>query len=285
MQRDPLHVQPREEAGREVQPGRRGRRGAPLPRIDGLIALGILQRLRDVRRQRDQPGRLAVETHEPATLAEMLEELDDAAATTRSKAPRRPRQRLPDVLVALLEQEDLPARRGDRDARGDHTRVVHDHERSGWELLRKIGEPAVADGARRTVVDQQPGLVATLDRPLCDQLLRQVVLELTAVHPVRTLASGPMDELREALRDGLRDEAAPIARRLAEVKGLSNNAARRLERIESTLDSERLARVDDLALLVELLTEGWRAMNARLDRIEAALARDVATIVPLRESA
>jgi transcriptional regulator with XRE-family HTH domain len=94
-----------------------------------------------------------------------------------------------------------------------------------------------------------------------------------------------MDELRDALRDGLREEAAPIARRLAEVKGLSNNAARRLERIESTIDAERLARVDDLALMVELLTEGWRAMNARLDRIEAALTKDVATIVPLRESA
>jgi len=94
-----------------------------------------------------------------------------------------------------------------------------------------------------------------------------------------------MDELREALRDGLRDEAAPIARRLAEVKGLSNNAARRLERIESTLDSERLARIDDLALLVDLLTEGWRAMNARLDRIEAALAGNAATVVSLRETA
>jgi len=94
-----------------------------------------------------------------------------------------------------------------------------------------------------------------------------------------------MDELRDALRDGLRDEAAPIARRLAEVKGLSNNAARRLERIESTLDSERMARVDDLALLVELLTEGWRAMNARLDRIEATLAGNTAMILPLRESA
>ena len=94
-----------------------------------------------------------------------------------------------------------------------------------------------------------------------------------------------MDELREALRDGLREEAAPIARRLAEVKGLSNNAARRLERIESSLDAERISRVDDLALLVDLLTEGWRAMNARLERIEAALARDTATVVPLRESA
>lgn len=94
-----------------------------------------------------------------------------------------------------------------------------------------------------------------------------------------------MDELREALRDGLREEAAPIARRLAEVKGLSNNAVRRLDRIESTIDAERLARVDDLALLVELLTEGWRSMNARLDRIEAALAGNPATIVRLRESA
>jgi len=80
-----------------------------------------------------------------------------------------------------------------------------------------------------------------------------------------------MDELREALRDGLREEAAPISRRLAEVKGLSNNAIRRLERLEETLESERGARVDDLALLVELLTEGWRSMNARLERIEALL--------------
>jgi hypothetical protein len=80
-----------------------------------------------------------------------------------------------------------------------------------------------------------------------------------------------MEEIREALRDGLREEAAPISRRLAEVKGLSNNAIRRLERLESTIDGERTARVDDLALLVDLLTEGWRSMNARLERIEALL--------------
>ena len=93
-----------------------------------------------------------------------------------------------------------------------------------------------------------------------------------------------MDEIREALRDGLREEAAPISRRLAEVKGLSNNAIRRLDGLERTLDAERDARIDDLALLVELLTEGWRAINTRLDRIEAALAPQ-AEVVRLRESA
>ncbi len=91
-----------------------------------------------------------------------------------------------------------------------------------------------------------------------------------------------MDEIRDALRDGLREEAAPISRRLAEVKGLSNNAIRRLDGIERTLQGERNARIDDLALLVELLTEGWRSLNARLDRIETSLAQQHGTVVPLR---
>ncbi|HVU77451.1 MAG TPA: hypothetical protein VHC67_07705 [Gaiellaceae bacterium] len=95
-----------------------------------------------------------------------------------------------------------------------------------------------------------------------------------------------MDDVREALRDGLREEAAPISRRLAEVKGLSNNAIRRLEHLETIAESERSARVDDLALLVELLTEGWRSLNARLDRIEAQLEqRPASNIVPLRGNA
>jgi len=94
-----------------------------------------------------------------------------------------------------------------------------------------------------------------------------------------------MDEIREALKDGLREEAAPISRRLAEVKGLSNNAIRRLERLEHTIDSERDARIDDLALLVDLLTEGWRSMNLRLERIEAALQPAETNVVRLRDSA
>jgi hypothetical protein len=94
-----------------------------------------------------------------------------------------------------------------------------------------------------------------------------------------------VQEIREALRDGLREEAAPISRRLAEVKGLSNNAIRRLENIEATIASERNARIDDLSLLVDLLTEGWRGLNARLDRIEALLSAEPSNVVRLRESA
>jgi hypothetical protein len=94
-----------------------------------------------------------------------------------------------------------------------------------------------------------------------------------------------MDEIREAIREGLREDAAPIARRLAEVKGLSWNAVRRLDNIERAIEGERDARIDDLALLVELLTEGWRSLSLRLDRIEAALVPPETNVVRLRDSA
>jgi hypothetical protein len=94
-----------------------------------------------------------------------------------------------------------------------------------------------------------------------------------------------MDEIREAIREGLREDAAPIARRLAEVKGLSNNAVRRLDNIEQAIEGERNARIDDLTLLVELLTEGWRSLSLRLDRIEAALQPPETNVVRLRDSA
>jgi len=71
-----------------------------------------------------------------------------------------------------------------------------------------------------------------------------------------------------AVRDGLRTEVLPVARHIAEIRGLLNQTIRRLERIEGELLAERHARVDDLALLVELVSSGWRGVDARLARLE-----------------
>ena len=46
---------------------------------------------------------------------------------------------------------------------------------------------------------------------------------------------------------------------------------RRLERLETDLLIERHARVDDLALLIELITAQWKGLNERLDKIERAI--------------
>ena len=97
------------------------------------------------------------------------------------------------------------------------------------------------DLAGRTSVDEQPRLVAPRRWVLGDQLRRQVVVELAGLHPMRTVASRAWTRSANALREGLREEAAPISRRLAEVKGLSNNAIRRLESIEATIESRARA--------------------------------------------
>jgi hypothetical protein len=117
-------------------------------------------------------------------------------------------------------------------------------------------------------------VTATLERArLQIEALAQTAEELQNVLP---------GTVTDALRDGLREEAAPIARRLAEVKGLANGTIRRLERLETDLLAERHARIDDLALLVDLITAGWRGINERLDRIEAAVAPRGADVVELR---
>ncbi len=107
------------------------------------------------------------------------------------------------------------------------------------------------------------------------EALAQTADELQVVLP---------DAVGGALRDGLREEAAPISRRLAEVKGLSNQVIRRLERLETDMLAERHARIDDLQLLVDLITGQWRAMNERLDRFERLL-EPKAEIVQLRRPA
>jgi hypothetical protein len=80
------------------------------------------------------------------------------------------------------------------------------------------------------------------------------------------------DRVGSAVREGIRAETLPVARQLAEARGLSAQAIRRLERIETDLSLERHARVDDLALLVDLVTSGWRGIDDRLARIESMLA-------------
>jgi hypothetical protein len=61
---------------------------------------------------------------------------------------------------------------------------------------------------------------------------------------------------------------------LAEVRGLSVRAIRQLERIEANIGAERSARVDDLGVLVDLISASWRSVDERLARIEELLGGD-----------
>jgi hypothetical protein len=109
---------------------------------------------------------------------------------------------------------------------------------------------------------------------------------------VEALAAGAAElgkalpgQVADAVREGIRTEAAPVARQLAEVRGLAQQTIRRLERLDTDLTAERYSRVDDLGLLVDLIVAGWRSTEERLGRIEQALGGGEATVheLPARQ--
>lgn len=120
-------------------------------------------------------------------------------------------------------------------------------------------DQAAVDAALERAREALEGLAATAD-------------SLESSLPVR---------VEEAVGVGLREQLRPSARHLAEVRGLMNQVIRRLERIEGDVLAERHARIDDLALLVDLVATGWQSVNERLARIEAALP-PIAEVVELK---
>ena len=118
---------------------------------------------------------------------------------------------------------------------------------------------------------QQADVDAALERARAQMAeLTEVAAKLEATLP---------DQVGDAVREGMRTQAVPVARQLAEVRGLASQTVRRLERIETETLAERHARVDDLTLLVDLISSGWQSVEARLSRIETAVQQTNGAIV------
>ena len=137
-----------------------------------------------------------------------------------------------------------------------------------YRAVERARERLEAAAQNRT----EPGdIQAALDRA------RAQIEELAAV--AAQLETSLPVKVGEAVQEGLRAEALPVARQLAEVRGLANQTIRRLERIEGDNLAERHARVDDLSLLVDLITSGWKGVDERLARIERGITENGGAIV------
>jgi hypothetical protein len=143
-----------------------------------------------------------------------------------------------------------------------------------WDALERARE-RLSEAAEGKA--QPADVEAALDRARAQvEALAATAAELESSLPER---------VGEAVRDGIRLEARPVSRQLAEVRGLTNQTIRRLERIETELLAERNSRVDDLALLVDLIESGWRAVDERMRRIEEAVRdRQGATVYRIGEA-
>jgi hypothetical protein len=104
-----------------------------------------------------------------------------------------------------------------------------------------------------------------------------------AVEALATTTAELEAGLPDAIQEGIRHHFRPSQRHLAEVRGLMNQVIRRLERLEGDVLAERHARVDDLALLVDLIAAGWKGVDDRIAQLESRLQREGAVVYRLED--
>jgi hypothetical protein len=197
------------DAWGEVQPCRGRGHGPGVPRVDGLVSLpvgvggGTFGAL-DVGRQ----GQLAVEGGEvedvgfEAELAMSLVVLGEDSGrkwggrgTKVESGPgaypfSRAQEGPPGPRRGFLEEEDFDSTAGRAtpvhfsppEAGGDDLGVVEDEEIAGMEMVEEGAEMGEGSGAGRPVEDQKSGRIPFRSRMLCNQLRRQVEIEIGNQH-------------------------------------------------------------------------------------------------------
>ena len=134
--------------------------------------------------------------------------------------------------------------------------------------------------AKARIADAASGRVAPAELEAALERAREQIEALA--QSAAELEGTLPEKIGGAVQDGLRAEVLPVARHIAEIRGLLNQAIRRLERLEGDLLAERHARIDDLALRVDLVSSGWKGVSDRLERVERATTG--ATVHPLRDA-
>jgi hypothetical protein len=133
------------------------------------------------------------------------------------------------------------------------------------------------DRARDRIRDSADGRPSSGD---IEAALERARIQIEALAATADELQGALPEsVGVAIRQGVREEALPVARQLAEVRGLMNQVLRRLERLEGEALADRHARVDDLSVLVDLIVSGWKGVEQRVGAIESKLQASGGAIV------
>lgn len=137
----------------------------------------------------------------------------------------------------------------------------------------------VLERARQRVAEARTDGIAGARLDAALERARGEVMRLAQV--ADELESSLPKQVGIAVRDGIAREVVPVSRSLAEIRGSVNQALRRLERLEEELLAERNARIDDLAILVDLVSAGWAGVDRRLMQLEEGIE---GAVVPLPTS-
>ena len=187
----------------EVQSGRRRGGGAGDAGIDRLIALAVGKLLADIGRKRHlaealeqlEEDPLIVELHQ-AVAALLLgrdrrgeRAVAEREFSTGMQLSARLGKAFPDAAAFVLQKQQLhgSARRHAvaEQARGQHARIVHHKAVARLQVVHDIIKMPVLQLAGLPVEHHQAGAVAPLQRCLCDELLRQIIVKITGFQEIR----------------------------------------------------------------------------------------------------
>ena len=126
--------------------------------------------------------------------------------------------------------------------------------------IETVGPPAARSKAEVVPADGRSGSEANELVSRVDQMAADLEARL------------PRD-VGSILYEALRVQVQPVSRHIAELDALYQLINGRLEDMRLQIERERHERLEDVALLSELVSAGWRSADRRLARMERMLTR------------
>jgi hypothetical protein len=145
------------------------------------------------------------------------------------------------------------------------------------------GEPVSAQASDR--VEQaiedlgRPGRPARSGElvPQSHEELNEVrLLERFTEAASRAVASDLPEGVGSVVYEALRVEVRPVADTVAQLATLFDGLLQRLDQLTAEVEVQRRERLEDVELLTELATSGWRNVDRRLGRLEKMVERQQA---------
>lgn len=161
------------------------------------------------------------------------------------------------TILELAAYADLSAENVLRVIHGEP--VSEDIERRVYEAIDVLGPPAYP-----RQIEVLPAVPAGVSS---DELLAR--FQATAAELEAAVPEGVGSVVYEALRV----EVRPLSQHVAELGALFERMLARVEEVSTSVGDERRDRLEDVALLTELVTTGWRSVDRRLARLEQIVAR------------
>jgi hypothetical protein len=148
---------------------------------------------------------------------------------------------------------------------------------SAESVLRVVnGEPVsgeIAERVNRAIEELGPPTSSRSLQPVraaeAAESSPQELLDTVAAAAAKLEERLPED-VGSVVYEAVRVEVRPMQQHLAQMEQLFEQVVRRIEEVG---ESERRERLEDIALLIELVTTSWRTVDRRLGRVERMLER------------